>query len=883
MKKYNINKKNTVILLYTILFFITAVMVYYGFWKANKTFIWNIDGFKQHFPAMYEFRENIRTALGSGLKDIPFWNWDLGLGFNLSFIYTYDMFYWLTIFLPIEWLVNAYSILIILKLYLSGLFLILYLFEINIIGYSSIIGGLVYSFCGYALFAGIRHPFFISPMVIFPLVILGIEKYFIKNKSGLLVISVFIATVSHYYFLYMIGIGSAIYTVVRCYTLKNECLKDNIKKVFYIGIKCILGIGIGAFALLPNICMFFQSNRNITHKSIGLFYSKSYYKSFIMSFISPEITGKWTILMFSAIVIIVIPLIFTTIYKKYKYIKIMFIIMTVMLLFPRIGSAMNGFSDVSNRWIFMYCFFIACAVSVALCQIQLFKKQYFVLIAITFMSYLIVVIIFKGLDMEYITPILFGILIISIMYAERIMNSCKNKNICKIILIFTVMLNITYVANCYYMPKGSNYIKQFVDNSKVIDKYSKNVSDFESILKKDKMFRTDQTYFGMGNQYGGSRTVSNDGLVSNINSSAQYISMMNKNIYEFCDQNSLFNIKMLDSVIGYDNRTILENLLSVKYKIINKNESVYLGKGYEKLEENKDLILYENKNVLPMGVFYSDYISTEDYQKLDAIDKSMSLVQGVVVEDENIANKLNKIEPKIYSNQNKFYIDTNSDIELNENTIVVKEENAEIRLITDVPSNCEIYLDIKNIDKKENSSKRIYVSRKQKEKNIILSEKDDIYDPNIKNKLICLGYTDKELKGEQIKIRFADKGTYTFDDINVKIINMEKYDSFIEKLKSQALRNIEYGSNYIKGSINATNNGIMFFSIPYDKGWSVEVDGNKVETLKVNSAFLGVPLKSGEHTMTLKFCPPGLKIGICITLTSIVIIGLWSYAKRKKD
>ena len=75
----------------------------------------------------------------------------------------------------------------------------------------------------------------------------------------------------------------------------------------------------------------------------------------------------------------------------------------------------------------------------------------------------------------------------------------------------------------------------------------------------------------------------------------------------------------------------------------------------------------------------------------------------------------------------------------------------------------------------------------------------------------------------------------------------------------------------------------MFFSIPYDKGWSVEVDGNKVETLKVNSAFLGVPLKSGEHTMTLKFCPPGLKIGICITLTSIVIIGLWSYAKRKKD
>lgn len=874
------NKYNISMLIYTLCFCITALLVYYGFWKSNKTFIWQTDGFEQHFPAMYEVRENLRTILKSGFKEIPFWNWNVGLGLNLAFIYTYDMFYCFAAFLPKELLVGAYSFFIIFKLYLSGLFLILYLKELNINGYSSIIGGLVYSFCGYALYAGIRHPFFISPMVIFPLIILGIERYLVKDKSKLLVASVLIATISHYYFLYMMGIGAIIYTVIRCNSLGKKKWKEYLRKVFDVGIRSMLGMGLGAAAILPNIYLFIQSDRQGSKNAIKLMYDKSYYASFITSFISPKTTANWTILMFSGITIIIVPLIFTKLFKGFEYIKNVFIVMTLMLFIPYIGSVMNGFSDVSNRWIFMYAFFVACSVAIGVSRIKLLEKKHFIIVGLAIAIYINSALIAEGLKEQYIISALFSIILLIIILLIKIIEDYKQNNVIKLIMIFAIILNITYISNYYYMPSGVNYIKQFTDNNKVLERYSDNTSKFKGILSQKEFFRTDQTYYALGNQYGGNRTVSNDGLVSNINSSGEYVSMMNNNIYEFYKQNNLFNIKMIDSIIGYDNRSALESLLSVKYKMIKKDDQVYLGKGYELIDEKGDYKLYENKDVLPIGIFYSNYISAEDYANLPPIDKSMVLLQGVVLENGEAGEDLEKIEPKSYSNKIEYQVGTNDDIAIVDNKIVVKKENSELNLIVNIPSDSEIYLDIKGLDKKDSSSKNIYISRDGKEKSILLPKNDDIYDPREKNKLICLGYTSQELKNEQIKFRFVNKGTYTFDELNIRTVSMKDYDKYVEDLKKEKLSNVEYSNNYVKGNINVSTNGVMFFSIPYDKGWTAEVDGHKIQTLKLNTGFLGIPLKSGNHSISLRFYPPGLNLGLCITFISVLITCAWYYSKR---
>lgn len=876
--KYKINKTFITLLIYTICFFITALFVYYGFWKMNKALIWSTDGAKQHFPAMYEVRENLLTILKSGFKEIPFWNWDVGLGLNLSFIYTYDIFYWISVFIPEKYLVISYSGFIILKLYMAGFFLILYLKEIKIEGYSAVVGALVYSFCGYALFAGIRHPFFISPMFIFPLMILGVEKYITKNKNKLLIVSVFIATLSHYYFLYMMGIGMVIYSLIRCYSLK---MKNIFKKMVDIGIRSMIGIGLGAFAILPNIILFLKSNRGTSTAKIDLIYNKSYYGAFIRSFIGPETGQKWTVLMFSGIVIIIIPLIFTKIFKGFEHIKIIFCLMTVMLFIPYVGSAMNGFSNVSNRWVFMYSFFISCITAIGVSRIKLLKKEYFITVELIIVIYIMIALITKDKFVQYIVSALFSTIMLLLIILRKTFNNIKFDNVFKIILIFMVIANISYISNYYYMPGGINYIHSFVTNDHVIEKYSQNNDYFKEISLDRDFFRVDQTNYAYGSQYSTS-SVSNDGFVSNINSSGQYVSMMDKNIYKFFEENGVFNIKMIDSIVGYDNRSALESLLCVKYKIVRDDNEVYLGKGYKEKNTSGKYKLYENENVLSVGTFYSDYISNKDYMNLFEIDRAMALLQGVVLENDEDLDELNNIEPKVYSDNIEYQIDSDDNIQIKDNKIIVNKENAEVKIKTNISADSEIYLNIEGLNKEEKSSKIIYVSRNGKEKSILLNSSDDIYDPKQENKFVSLGYTAEELENEEIKLRFKEKGTYTFDKINIQTIDMKNYTNYIDKLKKHQLSDIEYGSNFISGNIEAPTDGVMLFAIPYDKGWTVEVDGKKVETMKLNTSFLGVKLDSGNHSIKVSFYPEGLNIGLCITGISILIIFL-SYIKKLKN
>jgi uncharacterized membrane protein YfhO len=59
-------------------------------------------------------------------------------------------------------------------------------------------------------------------------------------------------------------------------------------------------------------------------------------------------------------------------------------------------------------------------------------------------------------------------------------------------------------------------------------------------------------------------------------------------------------------------------------------------------------------------------------------------------------------------------------------------------------------------------------------------------------------------------------------------------------------------------------------TIPYDKGYTVKIDGVEVETEKVNEYFLGVPISTGEHSVEITFKMRGFYIGVIITAFGIL-------------
>ena len=64
----------------------------------------------------------------------------------------------------------------------------------------------------------------------------------------------------------------------------------------------------------------------------------------------------------------------------------------------------------------------------------------------------------------------------------------------------------------------------------------------------------------------------------------------------------------------------------------------------------------------------------------------------------------------------------------------------------------------------------------------------------------------------------------------------------------------------------------MFFSIPYDAGWIVKVDGKKVPTFAIKDAVLGINLTAGQHTIEMVYHPVNMISGIMITIACILIL-----------
>ena len=149
-------------------------------------------------------------------------------------------------------------------------------------------------------------------------------------------------------------------------------------------------------------------------------------------------------------------------------------------------------------------------------------------------------------------------------------------------------------------------------------------------------------------------------------------------------------------------------------------------------------------------------------------------------------------------------------------------------------------------------------------------------------------YTYKDLKKGGTII---DLGYATPDDIivisgdtsmNASVYTLES-SRFIEAfniLNNNSLNVSEFTNNKITGTVNASKDATLICSIPYDKGWSVYIDGKKAETNDIYGALISVNVPAGEHTVTLKYMPVNFILGCIITsLCIIILIGIYTFKK----
>lgn len=118
-------------------------------------------------------------------------------------------------------------------------------------------------------------------------------------------------------------------------------------------------------------------------------------------------------------------------------------------------------------------------------------------------------------------------------------------------------------------------------------------------------------------------------------------------------------------------------------------------------------------------------------------------------------------------------------------------------------------------------------------------------------------------------------------------LTYETYGAYVNELKKVEFKISKFSENNIHGNITTTTSKILFFSIPFDEGWSVKINGNESKLYRVNCGLTGLILPTGNNSIELSFTPRYMKLGGTVSMISfgvfLSLLGLVYFNKRKKQ
>ena len=680
------------------------------------------------------------------------------------------------------------------------------------------------------------HIMWLDAIILLPLVTLGIEDIFEKRKIKLYLISLSLTILSNYYIGVIVCIFSVIYFIY--YYSINYDKKYNLKiviKKYIIG--SLLSGMICMVVLLPTLFSLGNSKAIIgteneviarSFNSVEIL-SKTLTMSFDMSNDSNTIWhGGPNIFVGSLVVLLIISYFGNKkIDKKKKLVNaILLIILFLICRIHFLDLIFHGFSEPNCfdfRQAFIISFFLILIGYEGFKNLKKFSKKEYLIVGI-FIFHLIIYFFnlsyFRGIKGLYLVMsfIIFLLLIYSI--------SKKNYYILYAVVIIDLGINsvniISTITN--YEKKASDifsFQEYYENNDKVIAKIKEN----------------DNTFYRLEKEYHHTNNI-NDSMMFNYYGISHFDSTSNANTEKLLEN---IGFRRVVSRVFYDQGSTraVDMLLGIKYVLSYDNHFDYVKEfdmnGINVLKNNYYLapvILYNNKQ----DINYTENV----------FDNLNSLFNSLI----NINNLYQKVDYKInYYNIRK---DNDTYYKVGEDAYI------EYTFTKDSINNYYLYF-LDNLVRDDYQTADIYIN------NEIITKYFDKYNygmidlSNLDNNVVI------RIVLNQDSITFKDGLIYLEDSIKLnEIYNLLKNNSLVKLNKSLNIEIDNYDNEY------------ALLSIPYEDGWNILVDNSKVDYFN-HGGFVSIKIPIGSHNISLSFIPKGIRIGIIISVISIIVSGFIIY------
>ena len=865
------------------------------------------DTLTQSFPELFFRSEKMLSG------ELPFWSFQFDLGMNIfTFMADFNPFDILVILFGKNNIPYILIYVAMLKLVTAGLFFFGFLRMLRITGYAAIIGTLMFTFSGYMVVNG--HWYHYQNYAVFAALTLFLfERWFQKGKWLLLVLAFGLVCLKSVLHIYQFAFFFIIYGMFRIIMEYGYRKKET--TLFFIRFAFLysLGLGIYSFFLLPQAFEVASSARGggaLVDFSVmdwlPRFFSTSstwvYAKTTAFArFFSNDLLGSWEYFRghnylespasyIGLIGLIAIPSLFA-VGKRREKVAFFFIlgVCTLYFVFPIFRRIGNAFASPTYKHTIMYIsIFMIILASYSLNRLfsKSDEKKQVVLVTISFIVALLLVwrMSFAESKINIIDDEVFSRIIIFLvvygvcfflLFRLGLKRSMKFIILLIVVIEFALFSRTTIERNIRWSLDPG-----FIKSGEVPAYFGKS-----TLRALDYIKSIDKGFYRIE----GFKRSRNAAVVQDCYGTSGYFGFARPGIVDFHETMRLSrkSPRLASYRDGLGMRNRLHTLLSVKYYLTSDRDII--PPEYIYLKSFGDTHIFMNKYSLPLGFSYNAYIDRLTFNSLPVNIKDAVLIKSFV--SDTAYPDLKMVDDPRRDNIQKIRFSDSMITTYNmriltgaiPNAIEYVSTNNDPQIIVDlthVPINdgVRIRIDVESTGNSlgqvfwrgdkfcEEKSKRFRIKPGRKEY-VVMVDGHDI---------------------SSIRLDIGRKAGRHFTIHSIVLSNIyfsvskSKWDTFpadVEKLQQERFKITDFHEDHIYGNISLEKDGMVFFGIPYDKGWRVRVNGKSVEPKRINMGFMGIKLKKGFYRIELKYVPPYFYAGILVSIISLIFTCFFYYKK----
>lgn len=687
---------------------------------------------------------------------------------------------------------------------------------------------------------------FVDYMPFLCLALIGVDRYFEQEKSGLFTVSVFLMIMTSFYFSIGGMLSLVLYGLHR-YFEQREGNRVAVRSFLRDGLcfvrSMILAVLMSGFFLVPT-ALALTGGR-----------SKEQNTSFA-SFFIPQITVErfaYSIYGIGLTTLVITVLLTGLLYRK-VYEKVLTYGCVIVLVIPVFAYLLNGGLYIRDKVFIPFLPLLCYLIGIYLEKCR--KKELSFIAGIV--PYIITTIfvyiarnqfVSKGIG-KSIWKVLLAesilFLICYVLYCALKRYHKETKEILMLALPSVICLAVT--MNTFYQMKPDRYVSRKLYRDVTGEQNRQAVKE---ALKDDGYYRTEQKGSDDENAADLNRIWDVEQNITSIYSSAY-----NPDYHTFRQKTfgleEPFRNGMMQSV---SKNPVFQRMMGVRYIVSDSDVP-----GYTLVKKCGTTGIYQNKDAAPVMYATDRVMTEEEYKKLAFPYNQTAFLEYAVVgehtesSDQNIMTAYEPVSLKMANNRTTG--------------------GAEQKTIQQEGQKQILFLRFRVDNVHPNKDVAVWINGIRNK----LSAKDHVYYNENKTFTYAVPLKDGE---DNISVTFG-KGKYRLRHVQAYLGSLPERSELLYQSEIQVDKK-QTEDNVIQGTIHVKKDGWFITSIPYDKHFKIYIDGKETEIQKVNTAFLGCKIESGNHEVKIIYHAPGTTTGKVLSLIGIAGFVLVLVQEKRKQ